>query len=76
MILAWAIRGLSRVCSHCLPCLLVRLKVVHIDLLLARCDDWLMELNLTARAGHALIIHCHVPLHLQRLVLVTSASGA
>ena len=63
-------------CSHCLPCLLVRLKVVHIDLLLARCDDWLMELNLTARAGHALIICCHVTLHLQRLVLVASASRA
>ena len=76
MILAWAIRGLSRVCSHCLPRLLVRFKVVHINLLLTRCDDWLMELNLAARAGHALIIRSHVSLHLQRLVLVASTSGA
>ena len=63
-------------CSHCLPRLLVRLEVVHIDLLLARRDYRLMELDLTARAGHALIIRRHVPLHLQRLVLVASTCGA
>ena len=63
-------------CSHCFPRLLVRLEVVHVDVLLARGDHWLVELDLTARASHALIVvHSHVALHLQRLILVASTCG-
>jgi len=55
------------------PRLLKRLKIVRIELTVVYGVSIHRELNMTARACHALIIRC-VALHMQILILIPASS--